>query len=56
MNVNNLSNNGVKNASISELMIIMIIDIINANKYLPKKLLKFKLSFLSNAFKNFTDT
>ena len=27
----------------------------NANKYLPKKLLKFKLSFLNNAFKNFMD-
>lgn len=37
-------------------MAINIIDMINAKKYLPKKFLKFKLSFFNNALINLTDT
>ena len=55
MYVNNLSNNGVKQLSIRHIKVIKEKLIINANKYLPKKLLKFKLSFLNKAFRNLTD-
>lgn len=34
-------------------MLIKINEVKKANRYLPRKLLKFKLSFLNSAFKNF---
>lgn len=55
ISVNNLSKTGVKKASITVFIPINNKEHKNANKYLPKKLLKFKLSFLNNAFRNFID-
>jgi len=53
--VNNLSAKGVKNASNKHNKTIDNILKINDSKYLPKNCLKFKLSFLNNAFKNLID-